>query len=168
MRENRVFIRCLLVALLFVVLIVLFSGCGLSWTPLGGTPPPGSKPIGDVILDAGAKLDQAGWGDLAQVLGGALGCGGIVAVTRRTLRKRAKCQQERNNAERFMAQSARQKTALQEIVAGVQEIMEKDPTGGYKPILKKHQKHPETRQLVQDLKTALKAEADDAAVQDKN
>lgn len=157
MREDRVFIWCLLLAMLFVVLIVLLSGCGLGGFHIvksGSSPPPESTSLGGAALDAAAQAEQAGWGDLAQVLGGAVGCGGIVAVARKALRDRAKRKEAKQD-----------KLALREIIAGVQEVREKSglsECGAIDTILDKYQQNRSTWRIVANTKI------DQEDVTDKN
>jgi len=140
--------------ILALCIAALAGGCGLEnlhWVPDGQTPPPGSKPVVNAIEGVLGAIESTGWGDLVQILAGAVGCGGIVAVGRRIVRNR----QTRKTLE---STTAVQGTALQEIIAGVQELMrcnnEKE-IGTMKEVLADYQKTDSTRKLVAATKVDL-------------
>ena len=142
-KTARDIIMILLGLSVLVATAIFLSGCGLHYVPSGMTPSAGSQSLGGAILDGAAKADAAGWGDLAQIIGGALGVGGIVTVGRNVL----KGHRERK------AKATRNDMALIEIVAGIQDAINdgKIDLSDLKPILFNRQS-PETRKLVAAIK----------------
>ena len=141
--------------ILALCIAALAGGCGLEnlhWVPDGQTPPPGSKPVVNAIEGVLGAIESTGWGDLIQILAGAVGCGGVVAVGRRIVRNR----QTRKALE---TTNAVQGTALQEIIAGVQEVLDSCGTTSEQTAIKArlgdYQKTPETEKLVATLKIDL-------------
>ncbi len=138
----RTYFWCLVVSLTLLVIISL-AGCGLQWVPPGQTPPPGARPVADVVLDAVADADAAGWGDLATVLASLVGGGGVLAVGRKFLKNHRDRRDLRETNDR-------QTTALREIIAGVQEIINSskdEDASAHKRSLSIHQ-GTETERLV--------------------
>ena len=136
----------IVMAAIAMSLILFCSGCGgLQWVPPGGNPPIGSTPFIEGALDRLGDADAAGWGDLAQILGGMVGAGGMVAVGRKVLRnhRERKALGEDNDL---------QAQALREIVTGVRSILNNEiEPEAFKLILGEHQS-AETRKLVARLK----------------
>jgi len=130
----------IVVATVVIVLLLLFAGCGgLHWVPEGTPIPPGGKPVVTAILDGLTETDTI-YGGLIQILAGAVGAGGIVAVGRKYLQGRRL--------------RKTQTTALNEIVGGVQTFINDPEDLKFKDV-ENHLRAsttPETRDLVRTIK----------------
>ncbi len=132
----------IIVATVVIVLLLLFAGCGggFHWVPEGTPIPPGGKPVVTAILDGLTETDTL-YGGLIQILAGAVGAGGLVAVGRKYLQGR-----------RFRKT---QTTALNEIVGGVQDYIDQnDNHSGFelRGVLRGRKFSEDTTDLVRTIK----------------
>ena len=150
----------LLAWMMLMTLLFLNTGGCTGQFPWGSADGPSTTT--GVILDHLSAADEAGWGGVVQWAAGLVGAGGLVAAGRKMLKdRRVKMGLRRDNAE--------QDTALYELVAGIQEILDgcrKHGQFGAKAkhiaVLQRNQKTPRTEQIVGQIKTILNAKNGEA------